>query len=128
LQGVATDVTLLVFPSTLAKLGSVLTTYALPFTVNVPLPLRVPPRCRSARTVLAFEEVRLPGVHNVPPMLDVVDHEMPVFAATSPPRPPVGPPLLLSNPSVVSELLSWIVPHAQSACVNVVAASAPVQL
>src|SRR4051812_16640757 len=77
--------------------------------------------------VLEFGELRLPGVQRVPPMLEAVDHEMPPFAATSAPRPPFGPPWVESKPSVVSELLSLMVPHAQSAWVKVAAASAPLQ-
>jgi hypothetical protein len=48
-------------------------------------------------------------------MLEAADHETPVFAATSAPSPPFGPPTVLSNPSVVSELLALIVPQAHRA-------------
>jgi len=105
-QGAATDVTLVVVPSTRAKLGSVFTTRALRFTVKVPLPLSKPPRCKSPRTVLGFDEVTFVGVHRVPPMFEVVDQEMFPFDATSAPSPPFGPPSVLSKPSVVSELLA----------------------
>src|SRR3954466_14664201 len=104
-QGAATELTLVVVPSTFAKVGSVFTTKAFLFTVKVPLPLSVPPRCKSPFTVLACDEVRLSGVQTVPAMVEAVAQEILPFPATSPPSPPFGVPTVLSKPSVVSEPL-----------------------
>jgi hypothetical protein len=89
-HGAATDDTLETFPRTLALPGSALTSKALPSTVNVAPPPSVPPRCRSPRTTLGLDEVTLPGVQRLPPMLEAVDHDTPVLAPTLPPRPPSG--------------------------------------